>query len=136
MKRHRIIIFTVIFTLCAVLPLLAGDVNDQKTSGLLNGRAWATLSRLAKDAYLAGLMDGVSTTTRTLKAVEQPAELTLSGNLALLEVARQIDLFYADPAHLPIPIVWAFTYVVKKSRGATATELEDYVASLRKQFND
>ena len=136
MKRYRIIIFCLILTLLAVLPLLTDDNGDQKTSGLLNGRAWATLSRLAKDAYLAGLMDGVSTTTRTLKASEQPPELTLSGNFVLLEVARQIDLFYADPAHLSIPIVWAFTYVVKKSRGATATELEDYLASLKKQFND
>ena len=136
MKRQRIIIFTVILTLFAGLPLLAGDENDQKTSGLLNGRAWATLSRLAKDAYLAGLMDGVFIATKTLKAEQQPPEFTLSGNLALLEVARQIDLFYADPSHLPIPILWSFTYVVKKSRGATTAELDDYVASLRKQFNN
>ena len=134
MKRCRTFILIVILTLFAVLPLLASDENDQKTSGLLNGRAWATLTRLAKDAYLAGLMDGVYFTTKTLKAEQQPPDLTLSGNLALLEVARQIDLLYADPSHLSIPILWSFTYVVKKSRGATATELDDYVASLRKQF--
>ncbi|HVN78510.1 MAG TPA: hypothetical protein VMW38_05885 [Terriglobia bacterium] len=136
MKRQGTFILIVILIFSAVLPLLAGDDGDQKSSGLLNGRAWATLSRLAKDAYLAGLMDGVFITTKTLKAEQQPPEFTLSGNLALLEVARQIDLFYADPSHLPIPILWSFTYVAKKSRGATAAELDDYVADLRKQFNN
>ena len=136
MIRRRAFIVTFGLIFFSVVPLLAGDENDQKSSGLLNGRAWATLTRLAKDAYLAGLMDGVYITTKTLKAEQQPPELTLSGSLALLEVARQIDLFFADPAHLPIPIAWAFTYVVKKSRGATASELEDCLAGFRKQLND
>jgi len=135
-RQPRPFIFAFILIIFVALPLMAGEDSDQKTSGLLNGRAWATLSRLAKDAYLAGLMDGVFITTRTLKAEQQPPEFTLSGNLGLLEVARQIDLFYADPSHLPIPILWSFTYVVKKSRGVTPTELDEYLASLKKQFNN
>jgi hypothetical protein len=51
------------------------------------------------------------------------------------ELARLIDEFYADAANIRIGMPFAYEYVSKKAKGASAGELDDQLRSERRDAN-
>jgi hypothetical protein len=61
---------------------------------------------------------------------------TYLGNANNGEVVKALDQFYDDPANAAIPIALALPLFVKKLSGASAAELTERTAALRKIAHD
>ena len=130
--------------ICASLP--AQDVRAMYTGTDVNGRYWNTLSLQAKATYIIGAQEGMSgvlahdakSGSCTFEAVNAAVQATSGGggiNGTYVEFVEGVDLFYKDPANLGIPVIKALEYVTLKAKGATANELDGFIAPLRRSAN-
>jgi hypothetical protein len=95
-----------------------------------------------KAVYLLGMFEG--TVALHLELAQEPslaeAQQTIAaarkrletGNVT--EVGKSIDAFYTDANNIRIPVIFAFQYALKRTSGAPAKDLEEFVISLRKRF--
>ena len=129
--------------ICASLP--AQDARAAYTGTDVNGRYWNTLSLQAKATYIIGAQEGMDAVLAhdakncscTFEAVNAAVQATSGGgkNGTYVEFVAGVDLFYKDPANLGIPVIKALEYVTLKAKGATASELDSFVAPLRRSAN-
>jgi hypothetical protein len=123
----------------------AQDIRAMYTGTDVNGRYWNTLSVQAKATYVIGAQDGMSgvlahdakNCSCTFEAVNAAVQATSGGgkNGTYVEFVEGVDLFYKDPANLGIPVIKALEYVTLKVKGATAGDLDSFIAPLRRNAN-
>jgi len=100
----------------------------------VNGRLWATLDATTKSAFLLGMSDGMyfgSIFTGATEYAKVPEALKFP-DLTRQEVSKELDLFYAEGANGPVPIVHALRYVRRKAKGDTVEQLQELLSSLRR----
>jgi hypothetical protein len=111
------------------LVAFAADSDDRFTLGGLNGRGWSGLSESEKVCYLRGIYDGVGLVNdlKTLRRLTDAVWVDVPHE----EIAQAVDAFYADSLNRRIPVISALTWVKRKSKGATASELDQMAARIR-----
>jgi hypothetical protein len=136
-------------TLLLFLAIASADVDDGRTQGEMNGRAWRGIPHATKIGYVAGLSDGVMEIMRNAcgKAPNSQwghecidAAIKASGS-ALGEstggeIVEGVDDFYRDPANVQIPVPNAMKYFQLKVQGAKPDKLAVVVAEYRRQAAD
>jgi hypothetical protein len=121
----------------AVFPP-AQDKN--KTQGVTNGRGWNTLGG-CKFGYLMGFEDGVpfgfatGNSKLTSEQIDKICHENLPTKLNRGEVVSAVDKFYEDTSNILIPVPAALVWVTRKMNGASPTDLEEFLATLRKANN-
>ncbi len=110
-----------------------------------NGKAWKVLDSQTKIGFLKGIEEGIFLLLRqnVENAREDSNEKSLGikvkeltiGGFRFSDLAEQIDDFYADSSNVKIPVVDAYTYTLRKLRGAKRQDLEDLIAALRARYN-
>jgi hypothetical protein len=122
----------------AALAMIATYSSGQalSTLNMANGRAWNAMSSDDKMLYLRAGWDVVRLLMLDLPkprptAVEGLIEDLSPEPLTGPEVIQELDIFYKEPANLPVPVVMALGWVTKKAYGASRRELDELEASLR-----
>jgi hypothetical protein len=49
------------------------------------------------------------------------------------ESVKALDIFYEEPANVPIPVIWALRLITMKANGADPEAVERMTASIRRQ---
>jgi hypothetical protein len=145
--NKRIVVVMVLGLVAFIQPAGAQPQSAQSvvsdptmgTEGFINGRAWEKIDLQAQITYLAGVQEGAMFLVNREPSAH-PEEFTwVLNNLwagLTAEIAPQITAFYKDRSNIRVPVVYAFTYVAKKVKGASRKELDDYSAMLRRKFNN
>ena len=145
---------TLILAAAALLPAHQSNSDETRTSASVsgelaykfsNGRTWKGLDKQTKIMMVDGIEEGIFFLMREVYASSssqqralteaQVASLTVSG-FHMSDIVQQIDRFYGDSSNLRIPVVDAYTYSMKKIRGAKQQDLENYEAKLRQTYNN
>lgn len=106
------------------------DESELLTKGWSNGKFWETLNIQEKIYFMVGLEEGLALAKNNVGEVSDYDELIIEG-YRMSDFTNEIDFFYADSININIPIAFAYHYVIKKKRGKSADELEEYVQWLR-----
>jgi hypothetical protein len=136
----RLLATSFLVLLLSAIPTVPQSTPPLGTFGLENGRLWALMTNNEKSAWVSGYENGFSF---VLASVAVSAEATNADNLKMLarnfpnltvvEVVSAINHFYVDtPENAAVPVAGAMRVVALKSRGASQSEIDDLVASLRK----
>ena len=122
------------------------DEDESSTHGWANGRYWVGLSLDAKIQHLYGIEAGINLFAEELKSktktesewnrVEELRKKLMIGGFRFSDVAQQVDKFFEDRSNIRIPVDYAYLYSVRKMSGESPSQLEYYLASLRKQWNN
>ena len=108
-----------------------------------NGRTWRGLDKRAKIMLLVGIADGAALMRRDLFVLQHDGNpdlqrvfdnLTVTG-FEFGDIAAQVDTFYSDSANIRIPVIEAYKYVMARLKGASTSELERSVTTLRQTYN-
>ena len=130
MKRFFLLAFFCVLLSSATLSPQTYDVAQNTTGPYFNGRAWEVSPPDGKLGYVFGFIDGIiAASNKTPPELFDPSKFTYD------ETVKQITDFYVDSSNAPIPIPYAYVYTIKKRKGATSRELEDYVVYLRRIYN-
>jgi hypothetical protein len=131
MKRNLILLIVPLFS---AICLLAQIPNQKDTSGELDGKFWITQSLSEKNDllrnYAKARIIGDNLPNATPELAHAMDRLVFPPNLTKYRV--EIDSLYADTQNLRIPIMRACQYAEYKMKGATESELSEYIANLRK----
>ena len=111
------------------------ETDEFETKGMYNGKVWETLILQEKNLYLTGVEEGIALAHNFSGFSFKIEELTVKG-FRMSDLASEIDLFYEQRANIRIPISYAYRYVIKKIKGITINELDEYNVWLRKIFNE
>ena len=133
---HRIAVLLLL--VCAVQSLGQDVGKGTITLGMINGRAWQSLSESAKLGYLVGAFEGL--TAAAVRAdlgtrdnrVYKLRSAWWPQNPRKEEVMEALNRFYAEPENLPVVVIDAITVVVARARGDEAESVEKLVATLRR----
>jgi hypothetical protein len=50
------------------------------------------------------------------------------------DLKEQVDKLYQDKANIRIPISYAYVYAIRRARGDSPYEIDNFLAQLRKRF--
>jgi len=115
-----------VLTLCASSVCAQSTASENFTAKMVNGRGWVLMSDVQKFTYLTGIKD-------ILFAIQpENAKMFSVDGFRTDETAKSIDLFYAVPENLRIPIVFALSVSSAKFKGASQAQLDTITADLRK----
>ena len=141
MSKPNLMVTTVIFLI--LLPLLAfsqdeqrrrGQPDEELSYGRPNGNYYLGLYPQERKDFLYGIEQGIAL-LRDEKLISQTiTESYMIKGFSFEYLAVQIDNLYADKANLRIPIAYGYLYAIRKSRGDSPKELEDFLAGLRERF--
>jgi hypothetical protein len=135
--RFFFIIFTVLLLNVHSAPAENGyqtkmSDGDQK---FFNGRYWNKLSDFGKTMYVTGLLDGVFFTA---KQVDQETRKTfvydVVCSLKIGEITSLMDDFYKDKFNSNLPMIIAYSLIIKKANGATQKEIDQYLSIQREYW--
>ncbi len=104
----------------------AQETDTRRTWNVFNGRLWVTLSEPAKSAYVIGIWEGA------LAIDDKRAIEDYNDKSTFDETARGIDLFYREPANMPVPVNIAMMLVTAKNNGASAADLDNRITKIRR----
>jgi hypothetical protein len=111
------------------------DESEFLTKGWSNGIFWETLNTQEKIYYIVGLEEGLALAKNYVGEASEYDELIIEG-YHMSDFTSEIDTFYSDSTNINIPIAFAYHYMIKKMKGKTAEELEEYVEWLRNYIKD
>lgn len=146
-KLRRMVVLALLF-ISLGLSNLSADVPscvNCQTAGMVNGRYWATLDWASKVFVLTGIMEGIkaasSSPFSTVQGVEGCGNSNGMDNLwcttcTVGDLMTELDAFYQVAPNKGIPVAFALTACIKRFKGGTAAELDDYVTRLRRLFNN
>jgi hypothetical protein len=111
-----------------------------------NGRAWKLLNAQSKITFLNGIEEGImlqlqeswtrfKSDSPSKKIAEETSVSLMIRGFRFYDLVQQIDDFYSDTSNIRIPIVEAYKYTLRKLRGTSKQELENYTAKLRQKYN-
>lgn len=109
--------------------------DEFKTRGWDNGKMWESMAYQEKIIYLNGIETGWVLAKQYIGNSPEFEKLLITG-FRPSDLVDEIDLFYKERANIRIAIGYVYSYVIRKMKGATATELDDYIVWLRKTFNN
>ena len=127
------------------LPLLCADLlpaqedPENKTEGLRNGRWWKEQQFTAKLYYLLGIMDGAGYVLA--KPNFKTRDFSIAESLRIFnvkyeELIAEIDKFYSSEIlNARIPVTAVLTFINKKATGTPEVGLQNYIAELRRRWN-
>src|SRR5260370_5725930 len=109
------------------------DKDADKTFSLLNGRYWTKLEPEQRPFFLAGMVDGWTFRKETEETVQGNVinAWGAAGNLKYSEMVKMIDLAYAEPENLTLPVGWVVMASMAIQRGDTT---RDVVLSALRRF--
>ena len=130
MKRGILLIAV----LCVCFSTAMSQIDRMRTSSRFNGRFWAAMAKPQKLAYVQGFYDGWFSYTGSSQCAEVQSAVVepYRTGLTYEEIMNEVESFYREDANKPIPIASAIQYAVRKARGATAQELQNYVVEQRR----
>jgi len=126
--RTRLVLILLIAPIC--LPQTRE--SSATTFGVSNGRFWQSFTSVEKITYLAGVFDGFLSMDTILDKHETPNFFAKGSNLK--EYVTAVDLFYQEPANLPIPLSFALRAVTMKANGEDAAEIGKATEAVRRKI--
>lgn len=119
--------------------VLVSPAEDKiETHSLANGRMWDLMGNY-KIYYLMGLANGMivglakGNHQLTPEEADKIFHETFPVKFSRGEVRSAVDKFYEDTSNIIIPIPGAVEWVTRKMNGASPTELEEFLTTLRKE---
>jgi len=101
-----------------------------KSGGLYNGRMWKALTADYKILWLDVTANGVIYTAGIMNSTDK-LSLLFPLTLTFGEVSQSLDVFYATPENMPIPIVSALQIVNMKASGVDPAVVEEQTNGFR-----
>lgn len=137
MRQARSALVIAVVMIVAISTLAAEKGSDGHTMSFLNGRGWLSMPEDAKTGYLAGLFNGL----RWVWMGEGEVTLKLFGNIyipvgTLGETKKGLDMIYADPANLNVPVILALEVFKMRQDGKPQAEIEKTLEDARKFAHD
>lgn len=139
-KSHPMIATVIIPILFAHLALSQdeqrkqGPPDEGLSYGRPNGIYYLGLLPQERMDFLYGIEQGIALLSDE-KVISQTAkESYMIKGFSFEYLALQLANLYADKMNLRIPIAYGYLYAIRKSRGDSPKELEDFLAGLRKRF--
>ena len=135
-------ITSLVIVLC--LTTASAEQNDLQmlTQGLHNGRTWENFTGDEQATFLLGVDEGLfllarhqQMASRTSEVREALNSLTLTSGFTTRDLSSEVTSFYRERANIRVPIIYAYEYALKKTKGASQRELIEFTTSLRKQWN-
>jgi len=138
-NRALLIAALIVISLCTPFAAVAVQPNgllepEEMTSGYPNGRAWQHLPAGSRNVFLWGVEAGVVLVAESQKNDALYGRFTVSG-FRFSNLVSEVDHFYEEGSNIRIPIVFAYAYVVKKIKGDSPRNLDDYASALRRTWN-
>lgn len=131
---NAILIILFLFTGSAISQIQKADNEEFYTYGYSNGKLWETFNKQEKILVLMGTEEGIAFVSEWTENNKPYEELSIQG-FRMSDIVSEVDLFYSQRANIRVTVVAAYSYVIKKMKGATVKELDEYAASLRKKYN-
>jgi hypothetical protein len=91
--------------------------TSNKTGGMLNGRAWKTMSATQRLYYVTGLREGLSFILRAKNSEGLPPEAIFAAKFSTGEIAGELNQIYVPTENIRIPITAAYEHVAMKLTG-------------------
>jgi hypothetical protein len=129
MKTSRIVLVVLAIFLAS---LHAWALSSPSKILIIDGRIWNNWDMAVKYASVAGFMDG-STAVGVISGSYSNLESFSIPGMNIGEISKALDDFYRNPANTEISMVGAWQWVAKKAKGATSTELEEFMGRLRNE---
>ena len=141
MEEHKwklwVAIAIVVF---AYLPLLGQDQGsvkldeEEESYGWANGVYYLHRDRQARVDLLHGMHQGISLLFGEGRISQEVYESYNLSGFRFGDFVDQIDKLYQDKANLRIPIAYAYLYALRRARGDSPQEIEEWLAAQRRRF--
>jgi hypothetical protein len=117
MRQVKLVVF-LLLAVCA-LPMAADGVDDIRTAGLSNGRAWTSMTDDMRMSYLIGYLDAC--------VIANPASTVVIDAFHCCkysEISSGITRFYStEPAYARIPVPIALRLFLDRAKGVPAEKI-------------
>ena len=125
-----------ILACCLLIPILVAQESQSnilsRANGYLIGKAWNEWSEDLKTGYIVGFYDGL----RYPSTVANLDTDLFHSPLNYGEIRAEVDSFFKEEINKPLPIFVALRHISQKSKGASASELEEYLTTVRKAYSE
>ena len=148
MRSAIVVILLIIAVLCSSAAFAGDEVGDIFTMELLNGRGWLAWSESSRSAYVLGVLNGLRSGSNMVfvrKNKESEADFAKSVDdfdksylprATVAEIQKGIDLIYADPANVNVPVIAALEIFEMRVDGRPQTEIDKRMEADRKLAHD
>lgn len=124
--------------LSAMIVLPAPGQQDQNSEaesyGRPNGVYYLSRDAQARVDILYGIEQGIiSLLDEGFISKDIANRYTIKG-FRFSDIKDQVDKLYEDKANLRIPIAYGYLYAIKRARGDSPREIENFLAELRQRF--
>ncbi len=123
-----------ILFICFLIPALNAQESQNnslsRNNGYLTGKAWKEWPEDLKTGYIIGFYDGL----RYPSSVSNLDTELFHTSLNYGEIRIEADSFFKEGINGPLPIFVALRYISQKAKGATTSELEEYLTTVRKVY--
>ena len=148
--KKRVLLFTIMLLFLCYANVVSG-LSSYSSKEQLNGKAWKSLDKSIKLAYVKGFVEGImfcmqaefsyTDSENIIKKADIETLRALSKFIPqvvqLEEVVKATDDFYADTSNLNIPIADAYSLFIAKFIGHEMNNEEQarVIANLRQRYN-
>jgi hypothetical protein len=116
------------------LPAMGQEEEEDRSYGRPNGRFYLKRDDQARIDLLYGIEQGISLLVdEEAISKETMDRYTLKG-FRFGDLKEQVDKLYQDKANIRIPISYAYVYAIRRARGDSPYEIDNFLAQLRKRF--
>jgi len=126
--------FAVALLMLICVPAIGQDKDEDKSFGRPNGRFYLKRDSQARIDLLHGIEQGIGLLVDEKAISEETMDRYTVRGFRFRDLKDQVDKLYQDKANMRIPISYAYVYAIRRARGDPPSEIEDFLAQLRKRF--
>jgi len=121
-----------IMLICA--PAMGQDEDEDVSYGRPNGRFYLKRNDQARIDLLYGIEQGIGLLVDERAISKETADRYTVRGFRFGDLKEQVDKLYQDKANIRIPISYAYVYAIRRARGDSPHEIDDFLAKLRNRF--
>lgn len=110
----------IVVLLCCCIGTLLAQQNE--TAGMLNGRAWVTMSRGDRAMYIIALKDRLTLQIAMLEIKAAESKSEWAQNFTVADYVDEINKVYSERENIHIPVVLAMKFCTYKLNGQTTKD--------------
>ena len=124
----------VVLIMLICLPAMGQEEDEDRSYGKPNGRFYLKRNDQARIDLLYGIEQGIFLLVDENAISQETMDRYAVKGFRFSELKEQVDKLYQDTANLRIPISYAYVYAIRRARGDSPHDIDDFVAQLRKRF--
>lgn len=133
MNNRRRVLVSALFLLVFFVPATCQIEDEQESFGRPNGKFYLKRDDEARIDMLYGIEQGIAFLADEGVISKESMDRYMIKGFRFSDLKEQVDQLYGDKANIRIPISYAYYYAIRKSRGDSPSDIEDWLARLRRR---